>query len=110
MDLRVSWDLALAAMLLSLALCMVIAWVYTLTYQGLSYLRGFAQTLATAGINGFLTGAVPAGYARARAVYDASGGELTTRTQRRRKRTRATGPVSDAERRKRRRSSLKRWA
>jgi hypothetical protein len=50
MDLRVSWDLALAAMLLSLALCMVIAWVYTLTYQGLSYLRGFAQTLATAGI------------------------------------------------------------
>jgi hypothetical protein len=50
MDLRVGWDLALAALLLALALCVVIAWVYTLTYQGLSYLRGFAQTLATAGI------------------------------------------------------------
>jgi len=50
MDLRVGWDLALAGLLLALALCMVIAWVYTLTYQGLSYLRGFAQTLATSGI------------------------------------------------------------
>jgi hypothetical protein len=50
MDVRVGWDLALAALLLALALCMVIAWVYTLTYQGLSYLRGFTQTLATSGI------------------------------------------------------------
>jgi len=50
MDLRVGWDLALAALLLALALCVVIAWVYTLTYQGLSYLRGFAQTLAVGGI------------------------------------------------------------
>jgi Domain of unknown function (DUF4956) len=49
-DLRFGWDLALAALLLSLALCMLIAWVYVLTYQGLSYLRGFTQTLATAGI------------------------------------------------------------
>ena len=50
MDLRFGWDLALAALLLSLVLCMLIAWVYVLTYQGLSYLRGFTQTLATAGV------------------------------------------------------------
>jgi hypothetical protein len=49
-DLRFGWDLALAALLLSLVLCMVIAGVYVLTYEGLSYLRGFTQTLATAGI------------------------------------------------------------
>jgi uncharacterized membrane protein YhiD involved in acid resistance len=48
--MRIGWDLALACLLLAFALSMIIAWVYTLTYQGLSYMRGFAQTLAVGGV------------------------------------------------------------
>jgi hypothetical protein len=50
MEMRISWDLALACLLLALSLSLIIAWVYTVTYQGLSYLRGFTQTLAVAGV------------------------------------------------------------
>lgn len=50
MDTRIGWDLTLAALLLSFALSMVISWVYVATYQGLSYLRSFANTLAIAGV------------------------------------------------------------
>lgn len=50
MDTRIGWELTLAALLLSFALSMTLAWVYTFTYQGLSYMRGFANTLAVAGI------------------------------------------------------------
>jgi uncharacterized membrane protein YhiD involved in acid resistance len=49
MDMRIGWDLALWAMLLAFALSMVVAWTYILTYQGLSYSRGFVQTLAIGG-------------------------------------------------------------
>jgi uncharacterized membrane protein YhiD involved in acid resistance len=50
MEMRTGWDLALACLLLAFALSMVIAWVYTLTYRGLSYMRGFTQTLAIGGV------------------------------------------------------------
>jgi len=43
---RIGWDMALAALLLAFALSMLIAWFYSMTYQGLGYLRSFAQTLA----------------------------------------------------------------
>lgn len=48
--MRIGWDLALACLLLAFALSLVIAWVYTLTYRGLSYIRSFAQTLAVGGV------------------------------------------------------------
>jgi uncharacterized membrane protein YhiD involved in acid resistance len=50
MEMRIGWDLALACLLLAFVLSMAIAWVYSLTYQGLSYMRGFTQTLAIGGI------------------------------------------------------------
>jgi hypothetical protein len=50
MELRIGWDLAAWAMLLAFALGSVVAWTYVLTYQGLSYSRGFVQTLAIAGV------------------------------------------------------------
>jgi hypothetical protein len=37
-------------MLLSLILCIAIAWVYVFTYQGLSYSKGFTQSLALGGM------------------------------------------------------------
>jgi hypothetical protein len=50
MEVRIGWDLAAWAMLLALALSMIVAWTYVLTYQGLSYSRGFVQTLAIGGV------------------------------------------------------------
>ncbi|MFO0577103.1 MAG: DUF4956 domain-containing protein [Polyangia bacterium] len=50
MDTRIGWDVTLAALLLALALSMVVSWVYVATYQGLSYVRSFATTLAIAGV------------------------------------------------------------
>jgi len=50
MDTRIGWDLTLAALLLSFALSMIVSWVYVATYQGLSYMRSFATTLAIAGV------------------------------------------------------------
>lgn len=50
METRIGWDLTLAALLLAFALSMVVAWVYVVTYQGLSYVRSFAHTLAIAGV------------------------------------------------------------
>lgn len=47
---RIAWDVSLAAMLLAFAASTVIATVYTLTYQGIGYLRTFVQTLALAGV------------------------------------------------------------
>lgn len=50
MDTRIGWDLTVAALLLAFALSMVVSWVYVATYQGLSYVRSFATTLAIAGV------------------------------------------------------------
>lgn len=50
MDSRIGWELTLAALLLAFALSMVVSWVYTATYQGLSYMRSFANTLALGGV------------------------------------------------------------
>ena len=50
MDSRIGWDLTLAALLLSLALSLVVSWVYVATYRGLSYVRGFATTLGISGV------------------------------------------------------------
>lgn len=50
MDTRIGWELTLASLLLSFVLSMTVAWVYVLTYQGLSYMRSFASTLAIAGV------------------------------------------------------------
>lgn len=50
MDTRVGWELTLAALLLSFALSMIVSWVYTATYSGLSYVRSFANMLAIAGV------------------------------------------------------------
>jgi len=47
-DIRVGWDVALAALVLSFVLSSSLAWIYRATYQGLSYQRGFVQTLALA--------------------------------------------------------------
>jgi len=47
---RVGWDIAFASLLLSFATSMVIASVYTLTYQGIGYLRTFVHTIALAGL------------------------------------------------------------
>lgn len=48
-DIRVGWDVALAAMVLSFVLSTSLAWIYRVTYDGLSYQRGFVQTLALGG-------------------------------------------------------------
>src|SRR5688572_3048637 len=50
METRIGWDLTLAALLLSLALSMILSWVYVATYHGLSYVRSFANTIAIAGV------------------------------------------------------------
>jgi hypothetical protein len=50
METRIGWDLTLAALLLAFALSLVVSWVYVATYQGLSYVRSFATTLAIAGV------------------------------------------------------------
>src|SRR5689334_1625499 len=50
MGTRIGYDLAAASMLLAFGLSMAIAWVYTLTYEGIGYLRSFVQTLAMGGI------------------------------------------------------------
>lgn len=50
LETRVGWELTLAALLLSYVLSMVVSWIYIWTYQGLSYLRSFANTLAIAGV------------------------------------------------------------
>lgn len=49
-EVALPWTAALASLLLSLGLCMLIAWTYSATYQGLSYLREFQHTLALAGV------------------------------------------------------------
>lgn len=48
-DIRVGWDVALAALVLSFVLSASLAWIYRATYQGLSFQRGFVQTLALGG-------------------------------------------------------------
>jgi hypothetical protein len=48
-DIRVGWDVALAALVLAFMLSLSIAWIYRATYEGLSYQRGFVQTLALSG-------------------------------------------------------------
>lgn len=50
MDTRLGWELTLAALLLAFALSMVVSWVYSATYRGLSYVRSFAVMLAVAGV------------------------------------------------------------
>jgi uncharacterized membrane protein YhiD involved in acid resistance len=50
MELRTGWETALASLLLAFALSMTVAWVYSATHAGLSYLRGFTQSLALGGI------------------------------------------------------------
>jgi hypothetical protein len=49
-ELRIGWDAALWSFSLAFVLCTVISWVYVYTYQGLSYSRGFTQTLALGGL------------------------------------------------------------
>jgi hypothetical protein len=48
-DIRVGWDGALASLVLAFVLSASLAWVYRATYDGLSYQRGFVQTLALGG-------------------------------------------------------------
>src|SRR4051812_38889848 len=48
-DIRVGWDVALAALVLAFVLAAALAWTYRATYEGLSYQRGFVQTLALGG-------------------------------------------------------------
>lgn len=50
MGTRVGWDLAGASLLLAFATSMIIATLYTLTYQGIGYLRSFVQTIALSGL------------------------------------------------------------
>jgi hypothetical protein len=47
---RIAWDAALATLALAFALSLVVAWLYSATHGGLSYLRGFTQSLALGGI------------------------------------------------------------
>lgn len=47
---RIGWEMTLAALLLAFALSMIISWIYVITYQGLSYMRSFTQTLSIAGV------------------------------------------------------------
>jgi hypothetical protein len=48
-DIRMGWDVAVAALLLACVLSTGLAWIYRATYQGLSFQRGFVQTLALGG-------------------------------------------------------------
>ena len=50
MEQRIAWDVALASLSLAFALSVVVAWLYSATHAGLSYLRGFTQSLALGGI------------------------------------------------------------
>lgn len=50
MEQRIGIDVALASLCLAFALGVVVAWVYSVTHVGLSYLRGFTQSLALGGI------------------------------------------------------------
>lgn len=50
MEQRIGWEIALASLSLSFALCLVVAWTYSVTHSGLSYLRGFTQGLALGGL------------------------------------------------------------
>jgi hypothetical protein len=50
LEQRIAWDAALASLALAFALSIVVAWVYSATHAGLSYLRGFTQSLALGGI------------------------------------------------------------
>jgi uncharacterized membrane protein YhiD involved in acid resistance len=45
-----TWYSIISSLLLALGLSMLIAWTYSATYQGLSYLREFQHTLALAGV------------------------------------------------------------
>jgi uncharacterized membrane protein YhiD involved in acid resistance len=47
---RIAWDAALASLSLAFALSVTVAWIYSATHAGLSYLRGFTQSLALGGI------------------------------------------------------------
>jgi hypothetical protein len=55
MEQRIGWEVALASLLLAFALSIVVAWAYSATHVGMSYLRGFTQSLAMGGI---ISGAV----------------------------------------------------
>src|SRR6187549_1070639 len=55
MEQRIGWEIALASLLLAFALSIVVAWAYSATHVGMSYLRGFTQSLAMGGI---ISGAV----------------------------------------------------
>ena len=48
-DIRVGWDVALIALTLAFLLSVSLAWIYRATYEGLSYQRGFVQTIALGG-------------------------------------------------------------
>ena len=50
MEQRIAWEVALASLLLAFSLSLVVAWLYATTHAGLSYLRGFTQSLAMGGI------------------------------------------------------------
>lgn len=50
MEQRIAWDTAIASLALAFALSLVIAWLYSATHAGLSYLRGFTQSVALGGI------------------------------------------------------------
>lgn len=50
MEQRIGWDIALASLSLAFALSVVIAWTYSLSYAGLSYLRSFTQSIAISGV------------------------------------------------------------
>lgn len=47
---QATWLSTLVSLLLALGLCMLIAWTYAATYQGLAYLREFQHTLVLAGL------------------------------------------------------------
>jgi hypothetical protein len=47
---RIAWDTAIASLALAFALSVVVAWLYSATHAGLSYLRGFTQSLALGGV------------------------------------------------------------
>src|SRR5215510_5467568 len=50
LEARAGLEVVLASLLLALALSMVIAWAYQVSYRGLSFQRSFAQTLALGGV------------------------------------------------------------
>jgi len=50
MEPRMGWELAIASLSLAFALGLIIAWVYSLTHAGLSYVRTFTQSLPLAGL------------------------------------------------------------